>query len=127
MFGSGCLCLISQPLQVFPIVTVRQASDESLEAIGIDETLFEGDLFEAGNLDDAVATFNRALDIVPSHAALNLNLVQVLMKQYQDASGDRELLKRCERCLEKLASLPEQHRQHRRLISLRKKLEGMMP
>ena len=83
--------------------------------------------FEAGNLDDAVATFNRALDIVPSHAALNLNLVQVLMKQYQDTAGDRELLKRCERCLERLAGLPEQHRQHRRLISLRKKLEGMMP
>ena len=82
--------------------------------------------FEAGNLEEAVTTFNRALDIVPSHAALNLNLVQVLMKQYQGTAGDRELLKRCEKCLEKLADLPEQHRQHRRLISLRKKLEGMM-
>ena len=82
--------------------------------------------FEAGNLEEAVTTFNRALDIVPSHASLNLNLVQVLMKQYQDTAGDRELLKRCERCLERLAGLPEQHRQHRRLISLRKKLEGMM-
>ena len=82
--------------------------------------------FEAGNLEEAVTTFNRALDIVPSHASLNLNLVQVLMKQYQGTAGDRELLKRCEKCLEKLADLPEQHRQHRRLISLRKKLEGMM-
>ncbi|WP_379867107.1 tetratricopeptide repeat protein [Marinobacter sp. M5B] len=82
--------------------------------------------FEAGNLEEAVTTFNRALDIVPSHASLNLNLVQVLMKQHQGTAGDRELLKRCEKCLEKLADLPEQHRQHRRLISLRKKLEGMM-
>lgn len=82
--------------------------------------------FEAGNLEEAVSTFNRALGIVPSHAALNLNLVQVLMKQYQDTAGDPELLKRCEKCLEKLADLPEQHRQHRRLISLRTKLEGMM-
>ncbi|MDF0752569.1 tetratricopeptide repeat protein [Marinobacter sp. 71-i] len=81
--------------------------------------------FEAGALDDAVSTFNQALEIVPSHAALNLNLVQVLMKKYKDAPGNRELLNRCQRCLEKLADLPEQHRQYRRFISLRKKLEGM--
>jgi len=82
--------------------------------------------FEAGRLDEAVSTFNQALDIVPSHAALNLNLVQVLLKQYQQTPGDRELLERCNRCLEQLADLPEQHRQYRRFISLRKKLEGMM-
>lgn len=82
--------------------------------------------FEAGNFDDAVSTFGQALAIVPSHAALNLNLVQVLMKKYRNTPDDRELLKRCEKHLNKLSGLPEQHRQYRRLVSLRKKLEGMM-
>ncbi|MDL0432496.1 tetratricopeptide repeat protein [Marinobacter sp. TBZ242] len=82
--------------------------------------------FEAGQLDEAVSTFSQALEIVPSHAALNLNLVQVLMKKYQEAPDDRELLTRCEKYLAKLSGLPEQHRQYRRLVSLRKKLEGMM-
>lgn len=82
--------------------------------------------FEAGKLDEAVATFSQALEIVPSHASLNLNLVQVLMKKYQQAPDDRDLLKRCEKYLAKLAGLPEQHRQYRRLMSLRKKLKGMM-
>lgn len=82
--------------------------------------------FEAGKLDEAVATFSQALEIVPSHASLNLNLVQVLMKKYQQTPDDRDLLKRCEKYLVKLSGLPEQHRQYRRLMSLRKKLKGMM-
>ena len=82
--------------------------------------------FEAGKLDEAVATFSQALEIVPSHASLNLNLVQVLMKKYQQTPDDRDLLKRCEKYLAKLSGLPEQHRQYRRLMSLRKKLKGMM-
>ncbi len=82
--------------------------------------------FEAGKLDEAISTFSQALEIVPSHASLNLNLVQVLMKKYQETPGDRDLLKRCEKYLARLSGLPEQHRQYRRLLSLRKKLEGMM-
>ncbi|MDX1553794.1 MAG: tetratricopeptide repeat protein [Marinobacter sp.] len=82
--------------------------------------------FEAGKLDEAVATFSQALEIVPSHASLNLNLVQVLMKKYQQTPDDRDLLKRCEKYLARLSGLPEQHRQYRRLMSLRKKLKGMM-
>ncbi|MCL7945235.1 tetratricopeptide repeat-containing response regulator [Marinobacter sp. ATCH36] len=82
--------------------------------------------FEAGKLDEAVATFSQALEIVPSHASLNLNLVQVLMKQYQETPGDPDLLKRCDVYLSRLSGLPEQHRQYRRLMSLDKKLKGMM-
>lgn len=81
--------------------------------------------FESGKLDEAVTVFSNALEIVPSHAALNLNLVQVLMKKYQETPDDRDLLKRCEKHLTGLSGLPEQHRQYRRLMSLRKKLEGM--
>lgn len=82
--------------------------------------------FESDNLDDAIRIFNEALSIVPDHAALNLNLCQVLMKKYQKPDGDGTLLKQAQKHLDRLKNLPEQHRQHRRLISLRKKLQGTM-
>ena len=82
--------------------------------------------FEAGNLQEAVEIFSKALEIVPDHAALNLNLVQVLMKENDNSPGNAELLKRCQTCLDRLAGLPEQHRQHRRYIALQRKLKGLM-
>ncbi|HET8800653.1 MAG TPA: tetratricopeptide repeat protein [Marinobacter sp.] len=81
--------------------------------------------FESGNLALAVETFEKALDIVPGHAALNLNLTQVLMKEYESHGRDPELLKRCEACLDRLSGLPEQHRQFRRYLALQRKLKGL--
>lgn len=81
--------------------------------------------FESGNLHEAVDTFTKALEIVPDHAALNLNLVQVLMKEYDSNPGKTDLLKRCQTSLDRLSNLPEQHRQHRRYIALQRKLKGL--
>jgi predicted Zn-dependent protease len=81
--------------------------------------------FEDNKLDDAIETFNEALSIVPDHAALNLNLCQVLMKKYK-GTGDKDLIKQAQNHLQRLDNLPEQHRQYRRLASLRKKLQDMM-
>jgi len=81
--------------------------------------------FEANELDGAIRIFNEALSIVPDHAALNLNLCQVLMKKNQ-GSDDSTLLKQAQKHLDRLENLPEQHRQYRRLVSLRKKLQGMI-
>lgn len=80
--------------------------------------------FEAGDLDAAVEAFNKALAIVPDHAALNLNLVQVLMKQY-DQNPEPALLAACQQRLDRLNKLPEQHRQHRRYLALTRKLKGL--
>lgn len=81
--------------------------------------------FEAGNLEEAAETFTRALEIVPDHAALNLNLIQVLLKEYDSNSENRDLLRRCHACLDRLTGLPPQHRQHRRYVALQRKLEGL--
>ena len=81
--------------------------------------------FESGNLQEAADTFTKALEIVPDHAALNLNLVQVLMKEYDSTPGKTDLLRRCRTCLDRLSNLPEQHRQHRRYITLERKLKGL--
>jgi len=82
--------------------------------------------FESGNLHEAAKTFSKALEIVPDHAALNLNLVQVLMQENDNNPRNTELLKRCQSCLDRLAGLPEQHRQYRRYITLQRKLKGLM-
>lgn len=83
--------------------------------------------FESGDLEAAISEFTNALKIVPDHAALNLNLVQVLIKKYTDGQEAPQLLHQCQQHLERLSNLPEQHRQHRRYLALSKKLKGMMP
>ncbi|WP_166252438.1 tetratricopeptide repeat-containing response regulator [Marinobacter salicampi] len=81
--------------------------------------------FESGDLEAAVKVFEKALAIVPAHAALNLNLVQVHMKQLAEGARDPQLVARSRRRLDALANLPEQHRQYRRYETLRKKLDAM--
>ncbi|AXS85035.1 response regulator [Marinobacter sp. Arc7-DN-1] len=81
--------------------------------------------FESGDLREAADTFTKALEIVPDHAALNLNLVQVLMKEYDNNPEKTDLLRRCQTCLDRLSNLPGQHRQHRRYIALQRKLKGL--
>jgi hypothetical protein len=47
------------------------------------------------------------------------------MKKYK-GTGDKDLIKQAQNHLQRLDNLPEQHRQYRRLASLRKKLQDMM-
>lgn len=95
---------------------------QKIEARGLNRDGIKA--FEAGDLDAAVEAFNSALEIVPDHAALNLNLVQVLMKQY-DLTRASVLLETCRQRLHRLSSLPVQHRQHRRYLALTRKLKGL--
>ncbi|MDY6798149.1 MAG: tetratricopeptide repeat protein [Pseudomonadota bacterium] len=81
--------------------------------------------FEDGELDKAARAFREALEIVPSHAALNLNLIQVLLKQHQTEPDNNELIGQCRKHLAQLSHLPAQHRQYRRYTAIKNKLEGM--
>lgn len=97
---------------------------QKIEARGFNQEGIKA--FEAGDLHAAVTAFNQALNIVPDHAALNLNLVQVLLKQYEQQPENHSLLDTCRKRLARLESLPEQHRQYRRYQALSRKLKGLM-
>lgn len=81
-------------------------------------------LFETGDLDEAISVFEKALESTPKHPALNLNLVQVMMKKIKAQGGNPELKKKCLNCLKNVEHIPPQHRQYKRYVHLRKKLTG---
>ncbi len=70
--------------------------------------------FENSQLEDAVTAFEKALEMVPRHPALNLNLVQVLLKQISSSDNNGRLLRHCEERLQQVAHIPTQHRQYKR-------------
>lgn len=79
-------------------------------------------LFEEGKLEEAVKTFDEALAATPKHPALNLNLVQVLLKIIAGGKLTPEYLEKCKQCLESVKHIPSQHRQYKRYQFLCKKI-----
>lgn len=78
--------------------------------------------FEQGDLDKAIEVFEKALESTPKHPALNLNLVQVMMKKIKEQGGNPALESRCKECLKNVAHIPPQHRQYKRFVHLQKKV-----
>jgi tetratricopeptide (TPR) repeat protein len=74
-------------------------------------------LFEQGKLSEAIESFNAACLLTPKHAALNLNIVQVIVKQYKK-SPDNKILIEAQSSLERIKHIPEQHNQFKRLKHL---------
>jgi len=74
-------------------------------------------LFEKGELEEAIKSFYSARSFTPKHAALNLNIVQVLTKQYKQNS-DKQLLIEAKSSLERIKHIPKQHNQFKRLQHL---------
>lgn len=70
---------------------------------------------ERGELAEAIKFFSQALALTPKHAALNLNLIQVVVKHCK-TTGDNQHLKLAQQALERLAHIPEQHHQYKRLM-----------
>lgn len=83
--------------------------------------------FENGELGEAAEAFKQALELVPQHPALNLNLVQVLLKhaEREGKASDPAALKRCEQCLGQLSHLPPQHKQYKRYQFLMNKVADL--
>lgn len=76
-------------------------------------------LFEQGELQQAATAIKEALEYTPRHAALNLNLVQILIKQHAQTPNPT-LLSDAFIALERIKHIPEQHNQFRRLQHLKK-------
>ncbi len=102
--------LMDEPVGVVAQRQARQFTRDGIEA------------FERGDLETAADHFLNAINIAPNHTALNLNLVQVRLKQFDRGPADSRLLAQCRQCLARLDQLPPQHRQYRRYLALRKKL-----
>lgn len=105
--------LLDEPVGFRMKVKARRLNRDGIEA------------FESGNLQEAAAIFTKALEMIPDHPALNLNQVQVLMKEYELDTANKNLLGLCQHYLSHLAGLPEQHGQYRRYVALQRKLKAL--
>jgi len=105
--------LMDEPVGFRMKVKARRLNRDGIEA------------FESGNLKEAASIFTKALEMVPDHPALNLNQVQVLMKEYESSTYQKDLLERCQHHLSQLAGLPVQHGQYRRYLALQRKLKAL--
>ncbi|MBK8971791.1 MAG: tetratricopeptide repeat protein [Hahellaceae bacterium] len=79
-------------------------------------------LVESGDFAGAIRVFTDALDYSPRHPALNLNLVQVIVKSMENRQTDEQSLNLAKQCLGRLGNLPESHRQYARYHHLKQKL-----
>jgi tetratricopeptide (TPR) repeat protein len=82
-------------------------------------------LFEQGQLDAAIEAIDSALTFTPRHAALNLNLIQVLLKKYENTS-DKQLLIKAQSRLKIIEHIPEQHNQFKRMKFLTKTINALV-
>lgn len=105
--------LLDEPVSFHTKIKARRLNREGIAA------------FESGNLKKAGSIFTQALEMIPNHPALNLNQVQVLMKEYGNKGRSTELIERCQPYMDRLADLPEQHGQYRRYLALQRKLKAL--
>lgn len=81
--------------------------------------------FEQGKLSEAIESFHAARSLTPKHAALNLNIVQVIIKQYKKIPAE-QLLIEAQSSLEHIKHIPEQHNQFKRLNHLQDVLNKLV-
>lgn len=105
--------LLDEPVSLHKKVKARQLNKQGITS------------FESGDLAEAIKVFEEALAVTPKHPALNLNIVQVMLKQIKQQGGNPELKRKCDLCLKNVQHIPSQHRQHKRYVHLRKKVDEL--
>lgn len=105
--------LLDEPVSMKEKVKARSLNKEGIQA------------FEGGDLEKAIASFEEALQVTPKHPALNLNMVQVMLKQIEQQNGNPALKQKCQQCLDNVKHIPEQHRQFKRFQFLVKKVSAL--
>jgi tetratricopeptide (TPR) repeat protein len=105
--------------QIEALMDEPESLETRIKAKGYNKTGIQ--LFEQGNLDEAIAAFGSAVQLTPKHAALNLNLAQVALRKFQN-KNDTETLEIAQQCLERIKHIPKQHKQYRRLQHIKNSL-----
>lgn len=82
-------------------------------------------LFESGEHRQAIEVFQEALVHSPRHPALNLNLVQVLMKLIPTEQDSSDSIELCQTCLSRVSHIKSDHKQYKRYQFLTDKLQQM--
>jgi predicted Zn-dependent protease len=85
------------------------------------------DDFQSNRIDEAIEGFAAALEIVPDQIALNLNLIQVILKRHKSLEQKPEMAALCQTSLQRLSGLPENHSQFERYSALKKRVEALLP
>jgi tetratricopeptide (TPR) repeat protein len=81
-------------------------------------------LFEKGDLEAAIESIEASLSFTPKYAALNLNLVQVLLKHYEKSKNNTDITK-AKACLKRIEHIPVQHNQYKRMKHLLKTINKL--
>ena len=105
--------LLDEPVSLQKKVKARKLNKKGITA------------FEGGDLAEAIKVFSDALESTPKHPGLNLNIIQVMLKQIKEQGGNPELKRQCVACLANVKHIPAQHRQYKRYMHLVKKVEAL--
>src|SRR5690606_22141777 len=94
--------LLEEPVGLKEKMQARESNRQGIKA------------YEQGNYPEAIQHFQAALRITPHHKALNLNLIQALIKVFEETPANARLLDHCDAALQRVGNLDEQHRQYKR-------------
>lgn len=82
-------------------------------------------LYEQEKLDEAIALFQKALEITPKQPGLNLNYLQALLKQINNGKHAGPIMALAEPALASLEGLSEKHRQYKRYQQILKRFQAL--
>ncbi|WP_370978539.1 response regulator [Agaribacterium sp. ZY112] len=78
------------------------------------------ELYNAGELDQALACFDKALQLFPKHVGLQLNVVQALIAKLRAVTDDDESRGKCRDALGGIATqIEDDHPQYKRFVQLK--------
>lgn len=82
-------------------------------------------LYEQGQLEEALRVFNQALEITPKHSGLNLNFLQALLKLASQSGGLGNHRQAANDALSRMAKMNESHRQYKRYQHLLSRFQAL--
>jgi len=110
--------LLDKVSQVYTDSDSNQSADELVDGVRkeIIATNNKGvKLLESGNIDDAIALFEQALQNGPNNQALNMNSAQAYLMRMKAQGKNGSLLERTRNCLDKISDNPDLQKRYKML------------